>query len=46
MGFREVIGEEDIDGVPHYLVSVTDTKHSLGHATELVAKFETRLARS
>jgi hypothetical protein len=45
---REIIGEEDADGVPHYLVDWCPSlipKHSMEHAAELVAKFEAREAR-
>jgi hypothetical protein len=45
---REIIGEEDIDGVPHYLVEWCPTlvpKDSMGNGQELVAEFEARQAR-
>lgn len=40
---RRIIGKEDVDGVLHYLVDLYPKvvlKHSLGHAEELVDKFE------
>jgi hypothetical protein len=43
---RQIIGKEDVDGVLHYLVDWYPTllpEHSLGHAKELVDKFEARL---
>jgi hypothetical protein len=43
---RKIIGREDVDGVLHYLVEWCPTlepEHSLGHAKELVDKFEARL---
>ncbi|CAG8977704.1 hypothetical protein HYALB_00008731 [Hymenoscyphus albidus] len=43
---RQIIGKEDVDGVTHYLVDWNPTllpEHSLGHAKELVDKFEHRL---
>jgi hypothetical protein len=43
---RKIIGKEDINGVPHYLVDWHPTlvpEHSLGDAKELVDKFEARL---
>jgi len=43
---HEIIGKEDIGGVLHYLVNWSPTlepEHSLGHAKELVDKFEARL---
>jgi len=43
---RQIVGKEDVDGVPHYLVDWRPTllpKYSLGHAKELVDKFEARL---
>ncbi|KAH6661857.1 hypothetical protein B0J14DRAFT_663139 [Halenospora varia] len=41
-----IIGKEDVDGVLHYWVAWCETlepEHSLGHAKELVDKFEARL---
>ena len=43
---RQIIGKEDIDGVLHYMVDWHPTlmpEHSLGHAKEMVDKFEARL---
>lgn len=43
---REIIGKEDLDGVTYYLVDWHPTLlpgHSLGHAKELVQKFEARI---
>jgi hypothetical protein len=43
---REIIGKEDLDGVTYYLVDWHPTllpEHSLGHAEELVQKFEARI---
>ncbi|PVH68102.1 hypothetical protein DL98DRAFT_237198 [Cadophora sp. DSE1049] len=43
---REIIGKEDLDGVTYYLVDWHPTllpEHSLGHAKELVQKFEARI---
>ena len=43
---RQIIGKEDINGVPHYLVDWRPTllpEHSLGHSEELVNKFKARL---
>ena len=43
---RQIIGKEDIDGVLHYLVDWYPTllpEHSLGHAKEMVDKFEAQL---
>ncbi|KAH7370276.1 hypothetical protein BKA65DRAFT_471497 [Rhexocercosporidium sp. MPI-PUGE-AT-0058] len=43
---REITGKEDLDGVSYYLVDWHPTllpKHSLGHAKELVDKFEVRI---
>jgi hypothetical protein len=45
---REITGEEDVDGVPHYLVEWCPTlvpKDWMGHATELVVEFKARQAR-
>ena len=46
--FREITGEEDVDGVPHYLVECPTLipKDSMGHAAELVAEFEARQTRA
>ena len=43
---REIIGKEDIGGVPHYLVGWSPTlvpQHLLGHAKELLDEFEAQL---
>jgi hypothetical protein len=43
---RKVIGKEYVDGVLNYLVEWCPTlepQHSLGHAKELVDKFESQL---
>lgn len=43
---RQIIGKEDINGEPHYLVDWQPTllpRHSLGDAKELVDNFEARL---
>lgn len=43
---RKISGKEDVDGVLHYWVewaSTLEPEHSLGHAKELVDKFEARL---
>ena len=43
---RDIIGKEDFDGVSYYLVDWHPTLlpvHSLGHAKELVDKFEARI---
>jgi hypothetical protein len=43
---RKIIGKEYVDGVLHYLVEWCPTlepQHSLGHAKELVDKFESQL---
>lgn len=43
---RQIIGKEDVDGVLHYWVDWHSTllpEHSLGHAKEIVDKFEARL---
>ncbi|KAK0105991.1 hypothetical protein ONS95_004498 [Cadophora gregata] len=43
---REIIGKEDLDGVSYYLVDWHPTllpAHTLGHAKELVDKFEARI---
>ena len=45
---REITGEEDVNGVPHYLVEWCPTlvpKDSMGNGQELVAEFEARQAR-
>jgi hypothetical protein len=44
---REITGQEDVDGVPHYLewCPTLIPKDSMRHATELVADFEARLTR-
>ncbi|PVH67793.1 hypothetical protein DL98DRAFT_264836 [Cadophora sp. DSE1049] len=43
---REIIGKEDLDGVSYYLVDWHPTllpAHTLGHAKELVDRFEARI---
>lgn len=43
---RQIIGKQDVDGVPHYLVVWFETlvpEHALGNAKELVDEFEARL---
>jgi hypothetical protein len=43
---RRIVGKEEVDSVLHYLVDWHPTllpEHSLGHAKELVDKFEARL---
>jgi hypothetical protein len=43
---RKIIGREDVDGVPHYMVEWSPTlepEHLIGHVKELVLEFEARL---